>query len=215
MGNHLPTAFGTPFTGDSDFDVAPISHQPTGRVKPQGWDSTSGYHIMGFGKDGKGVIIRQSISQTLGTIDTQTSILLGTNLALLERFRIIKLEVWAAVTGLTSGEGTGLYLGIADGDLSVAEVDAALEANGPLGPNDTVLEELSSRWTMVLGATDHETGSELVFENEMGGHVIEKTIRWTFSRTKSWNYWIHNLGNQLTTGANVILRSKAFGVWVT
>ncbi len=180
---------------------------------PQGWD----YRLetkMGFGKDGKGIILRESRSATLGTIDTQTTAFLGTPLAILERFRIIKTEVWAAITGLTSGEGTGLYLGMSDGDLAVAEVDAALENNGPLGPNDKILAAISERWTMIFGATDHETGTELVFENENGGHVIEKTLRWTFARTKGWNWFVHNLGNQLTTGSNLILRAKHFGVWV-
>ncbi len=182
---------------------------------PQGWDSATRYHNMGFGKDGKGVIIRQSVSQTLGTIDTQTTLILGTNVATLECFRMIKSEVWGGITGLTSGEGTGLFLGIADGDLSVAEIDAALESVGPLGPNDVVTAAISDRFTKMIGATDHETGTELVFENKMGGHIMEDTIRWTFARTKSWNYFVHNLGNQLTTGANVILRTKSFGVWVT
>ncbi len=170
---------------------------------------------MGFGKDGLGVILRRSTSTTLGAIDTATTLLLGTPLALLERFRIIKLEVWASVTGLTSGEGTGLYLGLADGDLTVAEIDAAFENNGPLGPNDTVLEAISDRYTKMLGATDHETGTELIFENKMGGHIMEETIRWTFARTKAWNMFVHNIGNQLTTGSNLITREKYFGVWVT
>ncbi len=170
---------------------------------------------MGFGKDGKGVILRQVVdAAALGTIDRGTTILLGTAPGILERFRIIKSEVYATVIGLTSGEGSGLFLGLADGDYAIAEVDAAIENTGPLGPNDAIAAELAERWTTILGATDGETGTERVFENKMGGHLMEETIRWTFARTKAWNFFVHNLGAQLTTGATVSIRAKHFGVWV-
>lgn len=170
---------------------------------------------MGFGKDGKGVIIREARSQTLATLDQQVMVFIDTKLATLERFRMIKLEIYGSVSGLTTGEGTGLYLGICDGDLTLAEAEAAVEANGPLGPNDSVTEAIAERFTMILGALDRETGTEAIFENENGGHLMSKTIRWTFSRAKSWNFFVYNLGNQLTTGSNVIIRAKSFGVWVT
>ncbi len=170
---------------------------------------------MGFGKDGKGTIIREGLSQTLGTLDQQVGIIVGTKLATLERFRIIKTEVIASVTGLTTGEGTGLNLFLADGAFNAAEIEAAIEANGPLGPNETSVEEVADRYTKWFGTVDRETGTEAVFENSMGGHLMENTIRWTFSRTKSWVFFVYNLGNQLTTGSNILLRAKHFGVWVT
>ncbi len=170
---------------------------------------------MGFGKDGKGVIIRESRSQAIGSLATEATILIGTNLATLERFRMIKNELWAAITGLTTGEGTGLLIGIADGDLTVAEVDTALETSGPFGPNDTVIEAIVDRYVILLGAVDRETGTEAIFENEQGGHMMEKVIRWTFARTKSWNFFLYNIGAAVTTGATVIIKSKSFGVWVT
>ncbi len=43
---------------------------------------------------------------------------------------------------------------------------------------------------------------------------MEKTLRWTFSRTKSWNFFVYNLGAAITTGATVIIKAKSFGVWV-
>ncbi len=97
---------------------------------------------MGFGKDGKGIIIREARSQALGALAQQGAVIIGTNLGTLERFRIIKEELWAAITGLTTGEGTGLLIGIADGDYSLAEIEAALESSGPAGPNDTVIAEI-------------------------------------------------------------------------
>ncbi len=172
-------------------------------------------HIMGFGKDGKGVIIRESRNQLLGALDNQAGIIIDTKLATLERFRMIKNETHAAIVSLTSGEGTALLLGIADGDLTLAEIEAAIEAQLPLGPNDSVGAAIAERYTMIIGAMDRETGTSGIFENDNGGHKMANTIRWTFSRTKSWNYFVYNLGEQLTTGSNCFLRAKSFGVWVT
>ena len=70
---------------------------------------------MGFGKDGKGVIIRESRAQVLGALAVGTLIFIGTKLGTLERYRMIKLEVFAAITGLTAGEGDVLLFGISDG----------------------------------------------------------------------------------------------------
>ncbi len=170
---------------------------------------------MGFGKDGKGVILRENRSQALGTLNNNVAILVGTALVTLERFRMIKGTIIAGVTGLTSAEGTGLQLYLADGDLTVAEVEATIEANGPLGPNDIVAMDLAERPVWHFGTVDREVGIEAVFENMTGGHNMEETIRWTFARTKAWNWVVYNLGNGLTTGAQVNIRAKHFGVWVT
>ncbi len=170
---------------------------------------------MGFGKDGKGVIIREARSQALAGLSNSAGILVGVKLVTLERFRMLKLEVYASITALTSGEGTGLLLGLADGDYIIAEIEAAIEANGPLGPNETVEAELAMRPIWFIGAIDRETGTDAIFENEQGGYRLVFNPRWTFSRTKSWNFFVYNMGNNLTTGATVIIRPKSFGVWVT
>ncbi len=170
---------------------------------------------MGFGKDGKGVIIRENRTQALGALANAAGILIGTPLVTLERFRMIKNELWAAMTGLTTGEGTGLLIGLADGDLTITEIEQAIEVAGPLGPNDQESANRAERWTMFVGAVDRETGTEAIFENEKGGHKMENTIRWTFARTKAWNYFVYNLGDTITTGSSVKIRGKSFGVWVT
>ncbi len=169
---------------------------------------------MGFGKDGKGVIIRESRNQALGALAASAAIIVGTNLAILERFRMLKSEIWASITGLTSTEGTGLLFGLADGDLALAEIEIAIENNGPLGPNDDSAV-LSERPVWLIGAVDRETGQEAIFENEEGGHMLVVKPRWTFARTKSWNWFVYNHGAAITTGATIEIRVKEFGVWVT
>ncbi len=171
---------------------------------------------MGFGKDGKGVIIKQSVSQALGALGANAGILIGTKPAILERFRMIKTELFAALTGLTGGEGNNILIGLADGDLSLAEIEEAIEQTLPLGPNDAVGEAVAERFVKWLGATPvvHATATEKLFTNEKGGHMMSETVRWTYARTKSWNYFVYNLGAALTTGASCTIRAKQFGVWV-
>ncbi len=182
---------------------------------PQGWDSTTRYSIMGFGKDGKGIIIREQRNQALGALSQSAGIIIGTNLATLERYRMLRCEMIATVIGLTTGEGTGLLFGLADGDLTLAEIEAAIETNAPVGPNDTIGAEVAQRPVWFMGAVDRETGTEAIFENENGGHMLVIKPRWTFARTKSWNFFVYNLGAAITTGATVSIRDKLFGVWVT
>ncbi len=170
---------------------------------------------MGFGKDGKGVIITESRTQALGSLANEAGIIVGTKLVTLERFRMLKNELIATLTSLTTGEGTGLLIGLVDGDYALAELEAAIESDGPLGPNDQIGEELSERFYKFFGAIDRETGTEAIFENDQGGHKMQHTIRWTFARTKSWNFFVYNMGAALTSGAVVNIRSKSFGVWVT
>ncbi len=171
---------------------------------------------MGFGKDGKGVIIRESRTQAIGAM-SQVVLLIGTKLVTLERFRMLKTELFATITGLTAGEGIGLYLGIADGDFTAAEIEAAIESNGPLGPNEAIEEELAERFMTMLGALSvpDQAQSEATFRNENNGGMMTANPRWTFSRTKSWNFFLYNIGAAVTTGASINIRAKSFGVWVT
>ncbi len=170
---------------------------------------------MGFGKDGKGVIIRESRTQAITTLGNLAALLIGTKLVTLERFRMLKTEIWATITGMTSGEMTGMTIGLADGDYSVSEIQAAMVNEGPLGPNDKANEDISDRVTWLAGAIDRETGTEAIFENEQGGHMLTLKPRWTFARTKSWNWFLFNTGAAPTTGATVSIVVKSFGVWVT
>jgi len=170
---------------------------------------------MGFGKDGKGAIVLESRAQTLGTIAGAAALLIGTKLATTEDFRILKSEVFAAITGATAGELVGLLIGIADGDLTTTEIEEAIELNGPLDRHATIESERSMRFVKLFGAVVRESaGSELVFVAEGGAAMMEVKPRWTFGLGKSWNWFVYNLAAAPTTGASVQLRAKSFGVWV-
>lgn len=170
---------------------------------------------MGFGKDGMGVIIRQGISQALLTLDTDTGLIITAKPALLERFRMLKTEIYANIEGHSAGEARGLSLWLVDGDLTLAQFEEAIETEGPLGPNDPVQAEVSERFILFVGAGGGGSTPAHVHNAEGNGHLCVLKPRWTFARTKSWNFIVYNIAPQLTTGATINLRVKNFGVWVT
>ncbi len=170
---------------------------------------------MGFGKDGKGVIITEVRQQALGTLGNVTAITIATPLVMAEDFRMIKTEFSALVTALTGGEGNGLMVGIANGELSVTEIAEAIAANGPLNRNDRGRDERVMRFVKLLGAIDEVGQTSHAFKNEGGGPMIEETIRWTFSNPEGWQWFIWNHGTALTTGSSVRLRAKNYGVWLS
>ncbi len=169
---------------------------------------------MGFGKDGKGVIINEKRNQALGALAADAGIFIGTKLATLERYRMLKSMINCTVIALTGSEGAGLTLYLADGDLSLSEVEAAIEQNGVLGPNDDN-KLLVERWTLLTGVFDEAPGPvKQIHDAHTNGPLCVAKPRWTFARTKSWNWVIYNHGATITTGATVKIMAKSFGVWV-
>ncbi len=130
---------------------------------------------------------------------------------------MLKTELFCLLTGVTPGEMEGMLIGLADGDLTIAEIEEAIEANGPLGPNDVVLSEQSMRPVWLLGGVQAQAASqsEVTMSNETGGLKIVAKPRWTFARTKSWNWFLYNIGAAPLTGAVAKVFAKSFGVWVT
>ncbi len=171
---------------------------------------------MGFGKNGTGVIIREDTSFALGTIANKAAVQ-GTALAIVEDFRMLKSEVFAVVTGLTANEGEGLLIGIANGELSAAEVGEAINAGGPLNRNDAVRTERSLRFCNLFGAIqlDNTTNIEGRFRGEYGSPMMIIKPRWTFSDPEGWHFFVYNQGLALTTGATLRLNATNYGVWVT
>ncbi len=173
---------------------------------------------MGFGKDGKGAILREQISgAALGALAAKDGIVIAGGLTLREDFRILKSEITALVIGLTSGQGEeGLSLHLCNGDLAEADIEACLETNGPLDRSDRDLAERAERFVRKIGVIRAEAAdSEHTFSNEQGGGMLVVKPRWTFSNASGWKYFVYNDGVLLTTGATVELMATHYGVWVT
>ncbi len=161
-------------------------------------------------------MIAEKRAQALATLNTDTAILIGTKLAIVEDFRMLKSDVAALITGLTAGEGVGLYLGLAHGDMTVAEIAAAFAVNGPVGPAalteaDDVMKPV---WKIGRLAGDIAETEKQFFDVLTGAPFIVQKHAWTFQSTTSWNWFVYNLGAQLTTGATVKIEALNFGVWV-
>ncbi len=172
---------------------------------------------MGFGKDGNGIIIVEDRTQALGTLAQNTGIIVGSELETLERFRILKSEVFAVMRAVTNTEGGGFGLYLVDGDLTLSEAEAAIENNGPLGPNDSVSADVSERFVRLVGVTEIKSQAVDVpfLDVNTGAPVCMAKPRWTFSRDKAWNWLVYNNGQSPTTGIVVVVKAKHFGVWVT
>ncbi len=172
---------------------------------------------------GKIIIEVQTVS--LATLADQTA-LKFTSLTLTEDFRILKSEIVAGVIGIDDEDVfQGLLFGIANGELTVAEIAAAITAGGPLDRNDRQNAEEASRWVKVLSAARPNTANNaasahsvipLMFPNPEGGPMIVSKDRWTYSDPEGWSFFVfNNTGSPMVTGAQARLTAKHFGVWVT
>ncbi len=177
---------------------------------------------MGFGKDGKGIIVIEQTVVTLGGLAGQDSVIGASDVSLDSDFRILKSELTCVLTGMTSLEGAGFILYMTEGEISAAEGEANVELDGPERSGDQTAEEVASRWVCRVGIlmppTVNET--ERVMTNEYGGGILTLKPRWTFRRGRTaanggWNWMIYNDGVNITTGASVRIMATHYGVWVT
>ncbi len=169
---------------------------------------------MGFGKDGKGVIIRERTTISLGTLASNTVVKQDAPLVLGEDFRMIKSEIFAALEGATAAAGDGpIVVGLANDELTVAEIAEAIQVDGPLDRNDRVAEEQAMRAVFPLFQLEF---AEQTAKNSWRYLPFENTIRWTFSNPEGWTLWAVNMGSSaLATGGVIQLLNKFYGVWVT
>ncbi len=170
---------------------------------------------MGFGKDNKGAIVWERRTQVLTTLADGTALIIGTKLAITDDFRMLKAQLKAFVDNITAGEAGGLLLGLANGDLTEAQIGDCIEAAGPLNKSDRDKAELAERAVFIVSQLAPDGGSDATFKGEHGGPIVEAKPRWTFTKGVSWNWFVYNSsGAALTTGAIVHIVSKNFGLWL-
>ncbi len=177
---------------------------------------------MGFGKDGKGAIVKEQTSITLGAIAAKDLVTGASAVQLDMDFRVLRSDITATMIGMTSLEGAGLILYMAEGSLSSAEQEANVEQNGPLRLGDQTEEEIASRWVRRVATSPNDTvnNTERMMVNEYGGHLIKFEPRWTFRRGRTateggWNWSAYNDGVALTTGGSIEILATHYGVWVS
>ncbi len=176
---------------------------------------------MGFGKDGKGTIVKEKVLLTLGALAADDLLQQNSAVQIDMDFRILRSDITAVCRGITSLEGIGLILYMTQGILTDAESEANIEQNGPLRLGEKIQEEIASRWVRRVGITMAPTVNETerVFTNKYGGALLSFEPRWTFRRGRTateggWNWAVYNSGVALTTGTTVDLIATHYGVWV-
>ncbi len=172
---------------------------------------------MGFGKDGRGVIIRESTGLiSIGAL-TALGVFTFGGLTTKEDLRILKSEVVAGMTGGDAGEGEGVILGIANGGLSSTNIKECLEANGPLDTNDRVRQEKAERQAHTIGVSHKQAAAavELPFRDKISNALVcIDRFPWTYADPDAWNFFLYNTGPAIATGSNVYLTATHYGVWV-
>lgn len=119
--------------------------------------------------------------------------------------------ILSLLNNLTSGEGTGLMLGVANGDLNDGEVEEAIEAQGPFFKGQVPQHNRAARmfrWVGPIGPQAHETPSTLLNHFEF---IKDFPTRMAFSEDKAGmlRWFVFNAGpSALTTGATVELNLK-------
>ncbi len=172
---------------------------------------------MGFGKDGKGVIIRDDDIITLGTLAGQTVVKQDSPLGILEDFRILKQRHWWNLTGgaLVDGDGP-LIMGICNDELSVGEIGEVMQAGGPLNRNDRERTEFAERGVHLFP----EGKAMIPFLAQTADPTVtygffESKHRWTYNNPEGWALFLWNKGaGALTTGGTLRVTSEFYGVWV-
>ena len=127
-------------------------------------------------------------------------------------FMIVLIELIAQTASMAGGVGP-ILLVIYDDELSDAEVEEALQVNGPVDRNDRLLTERITRPVWIVSAL---TGSGL-FTGPNGETVIRWKPpggRWTFSDGEGWALGVYNLGDSNFTAGIIKASMTAFGRWI-
>ncbi len=173
---------------------------------------------MGFGKDGKGIILRETVVLTPGAL-AAGAVVKHTGGVILQTtsFRILKTEYFVSQQGAFAGEGDEIIVGIANGALTTAQIAEALNADGPDDRNDPDKEE-ADRAVWLKGPQIKETQLAADTYGEPvpnNGMPMSFSLKWTFTPTEGWDWFAFNpLSGALTTGSVFNITATHYGVWV-
>ncbi len=116
--------------------------------------------------------------------------------------RLLSVRGSANIRGLTAGDGPLLY-GMCAKNISLSELQAFLDQDGPVSPDETDKSEIATRGRDIrtIGILQPEgdgTTASLYMDNRsLSGLVFTE-------ESAGWRYWVYNLGAAMTTGATLI-----------
>ncbi len=174
---------------------------------------------IGFGKDGKGAILYDSISTDMGALAANdvAEILGQYHDVLVDDFRIIKTEYFVSVNGAQAIvlEDGPLLFGMADAALTGAQIEECLESV-VLNRGAVPEEEQAMRpvWPLeIFTLMDVDAGNGAMKPGPLKGSF---NPRWTFRNPEGFTYWVYNMSSAaIATGSVIEGLFKHFGVWLT
>ncbi len=118
-----------------------------------------------------------------------------------------------AMVILSADQFDGPFLvGVATGNLSAAQIEAAIENNGPAGMGHSDLTEIATRFRHIrtMGIIDLKDGAGI----QPGTKWIDEAVKlgWT-EGDGGWNWWIYNLGPTLVAGATWEVTERDFVIY--
>ncbi len=131
--------------------------------------------------------------------------------------KLLSSTISGGVHGGTLGDPI-LTWGIMNGDFTLAELEAFLELDGPLTPDDKISQEIASRGRFIrsLGTLDPSPGSAsaTVFLDNVSLKGLEFSEVGE-SSLAGWDWWIYNPSSTtaFTTGAEVVFQARNFVSW--
>lgn len=164
--------------------------------------------MTGFGKDGRGVILYNASSANTA-LQGNAAGTVGKfgGYAPEEDFRILRMDFFVSARLVEANEEP-MLIGLADNELTAAEIEEAIEAS-PVDRNDHLAMERSHRPVWLLGLLRREGASTTLY---LEGSWDK---RWTFSDTEGWTFFGYNMGaNAYDANVVVDVVAKYYGVWV-
>ncbi len=147
----------------------------------------------------------------LSTLGTRVVLSMGDISVQVVGGTLISMKAAITVLGADSFDGPFL-VGLATRNLTAAQIEAAMESNGPSGPTHSTQTELSSRFRHIrtLGILKPDPAETLGPYTLWIDEVIK--LGWA-EQDGGWLWWIYNLGPNLVTGATWEVTERAFVVY--
>ncbi len=125
------------------------------------------------------------------------------------KFRVVSADIYWSYAGHTAAEGP-LEVGIANGDLSVAEVAECLDSN-PTSQSDIVAREFARRPVRRSGVFD----GVATIASLNDGKSIRTKLNTILDEGTELKAWIKNLdASALTTGTLIKINGAIYGYWI-
>ncbi len=113
--------------------------------------------------------------------------------------RLLSIRGAFSIRSLTAGDGPFLY-GIVDKALSLVELSEYLDIDGPVQPSAVPEREHAARGSLVRTLGVLAPSGDGTQASDFLNNASLKGLKFS-EETTGWNYWILNLGKNMTTGA--------------